>query len=967
MAVDPTSGLLARGAAAAGAALGAVAAAAYRRFGWALAATAALVALSTWASGRLRVDPDITRLLPRDVPSVRAVEALRDRFGGIGYVVLLVEGGSVEQRRAFADAVAPRLAALPTVRDVDARRPVEFFADRALYFVDEPDLALLRDRLRARQRWEIERAMVDVDDATPPPIETADIEARVRARVDGAGRGVSRSSAWYEDEAGRVLAVFVRPTELASDLAFARRVVADVEGVVATTPERPEDVKVELTGRYKKRVDLQALLTRDVAVTGTLSVGLVLLYVALHFRRLAAVALVMGPLWVGLSAAYGLAAIAFGTLNILSAFIGAILVGIGIDNGIHLLGRYEEERTRHHDREAAVRRAFATAGRVSLGAALTSASAFVCLAWTDFRAFREFGLLAAAGLLLVLASYVVVLPALLGLLARLGRGTAPAPSGGLPFVRHLVRFAPVVAWVVGIGLFAAASRADQVHFDADFSRLDAADLPSFHRDRDVNELLGRSQTPLVILAPTAAEAREAAEVVRAQQRALGTDATIGAVATASDLLPEEQEAKRPRLQEIGALVRRLRSGATEDAARERLDRLASMAAAAPFDAVDLPPSVRQLFATRPGAEEVHVVLLFPSVGMGDAAAVTRLAAQVREVRLANGRALTTAGEPMVMADVLATVRADAPRILAATMVLVLASLVVSLGRVRTALLALAPAVITLAATFGILPLLGVDLNYLNIVILPVLLGIGVDDGAHLVARLDAGEPLLDVWRHTGWDVTGAILTDIFGFGALALAAHPGLASLGKVAVIGLAVNFMASVILLPAVIATTGVLRGVVGQSLGGWSGAVSKALGAGHSPIAPGTLGALAALPIAWGLDGAPLAIRVAIAAGVTVVGTISAHVFMRRHPTRKDPQEIVIDETAGCLVALVFVPFQAPWVVLAFALFRLFDILKPGPVGWAERRLRGGVGVMADDVVAGLLAGGVARGAMALFARGG
>jgi predicted RND superfamily exporter protein len=960
----PPAGGLARLAAAVGAALGAIAAWSYRRWVWALAGTLLFVAASSWASGRLKVDPDITRLLPRDVPSVRAVEALRDRFGGIGYVVLMVEGGTVDDRRAFADAVAPRLAALTTVSDVDARRPVEFFAERALYFVDEADLALLRDRLEARRRWAIERSFLDLDDAAPPPVETADIEARVRARIDAAGRGVSRASPYYEDEAGRVLAVFVRPTALASDLEFSKAVVADVERVVAEVGPATfsPDLRVELTGRYKKRVDLQALLTKDVALTGALAMGLVIAYVAIHFRRITAIALVLGPLYAGLSLAYGVAALAFGTLNILSAFIGAILVGIGIDNGIHLLGRYEEERARGDDRETAVRVAFATAGRVSLGAALTSASAFGCLAWTDFRAFREFGVLAAAGLLLVLAAYVVVLPALLGLLSRFGLGVGVPPSRGLPLVRHLVRLAPAVTFVLGVGVVAAVERAPDVTFDADFSNLDAADLPSFHRDREVNALLGRSQTPLVLLAPTVAEGREAAVVLREQQRALGDRATIGAVATASDLVPERQAEKQALLAQIRAVVRRMHPRDLDPDTRAQLERLERMASARPFAAADLPASVRQLFATKPGAEEVHVVLLFPAVSMADPAAIARLAEQVREVRLASGKVLQTAGEPIVLADVLATVRGDAPRIFAATLVLVVASLILSLGRVRTALIALAPALVTIPATFGLLPLLGVELNYLNIVILPILLGIGVDDGAHLVARLEAGEPLADVWRHTGWDVTGAILTDVFGFGALAFAAHPGLASLGEVALVGLTVNFVAAVIILPAAISTFGLVPGVGGRAMGGVAGAVSKTFGAGHSPIAPGTIGALVALPIAGALAGLPFAARAAGAAIVTLAGLAAIRVYLRRDPSRKDPQEIVVDETAGCLIAVVCVPFEWPWVLAAFVLFRAFDIWKPGPVGWAERKLHGALGVMGDDVVAGVLAGLVAWGAHAL-----
>ena len=71
------------------------------------------------------------------------------------------------------------------------------------------------------------------------------------------------------------------------------------------------------------------------------------------------------------------------------------------------------------------------------------------------------------------------------------------------------------------------------------------------------------------------------------------------------------------------------------------------------------------------------------------------------------------------------------------------------------------------------------------------------------------------------------------------------------------------------------------------------------------------------------------------------------------EDPSEVVVDELAGCLIALAFVPRTIPWFLAAFVLFRVFDILKPGPIGLIDRRARGAWGVMGDDVVAGALAG--------------
>jgi predicted RND superfamily exporter protein len=772
-------------------ALGALALACYRHAVLATLIVVALGGLGTWSAKRLVLDPDVTQLLPPGTPSVVEVERLRQRFGGVGYVVLLLEGGSVEARRAYADAIAPELAKLPTVKYVDEKLPRAFFEDRALYFADLDDLRELDRRLEARRKWEVERAMIDLDDEPAPSVDVSDLEAKYRGRFESLGEAKERASAYHEDAELKKLAIFVRPTELASDLDFSKRVVADVESVIARMPPSAADagLRVELTGRYKKRVDLQAMLGRDLARTSMLALGLLVLYLALHFRRVLAVLLVLAPLYLGIAMSYGVAGVLFGKLNILTAFIGAILLGIGIDNGLHMLGRFDEERREGRAAEDAVKNAFGEAGRVSLAAALTTASAFIALTWTDFRAFREFGVLAAMGMLFVLLSYVTLLPALLGLLARFVPKLAAAPDGiALPGVPFMKKAASPIGWLLAIGAFLAATQIPLARFDADFSRLDDADLPSFRLDKEVNRLLGRSQTPMVILADTEDDAREAARVVRDQMRELGDRATVGLVTTRADLLPSAQEDKRAVLERIAKTLRRFQRAELDDDTKKKVDRLERMVKAAPFGAADLPDSLRHVFEPKPGSGPAHFVLLYPTVSMGEAEAVKRVAAQLRHVPLGDGRVLAGAGEAIVMADVLLTVERDAPRILGLTLVLVLAALWLALGKLRLALLSFTPAALVLVVTVGLLPVVGLDLNYLNMIILPILLGIGVDDGAHLVSRVEAGEPLVKVWQHTGWDVTGAILTDVFGFGVLALAAHPGLASLGKLAMLGLAVN-----------------------------------------------------------------------------------------------------------------------------------------------------------------------------------
>lgn len=121
----------------------------------------------------------------------------------------------------------------------------------------------------------------------------------------------------------------------------------------------------------------------------------------------------------------------------------------------------------------------------------------------------------------------------------------------------------------------------------------------------------------------------------------------------------------------------------------------------------------------------------------------------------------------------------------------------------------------------------------------------------------------------------------------------------------------------------------------------------------APGSWGSLAALPLAWAVWSLWGAVGVALAGLIVLALGISAAESYCRSSGNSDPSEVVIDEVAGQLLTLAVVPPDWLSYALGFLFFRVFDILKPGPVGWADRRVKGGLGVMLDDVIAGILAG--------------
>ncbi len=133
-----------------------------------------------------------------------------------------------------------------------------------------------------------------------------------------------------------------------------------------------------------------------------------------------------------------------------------------------------------------------------------------------------------------------------------------------------------------------------------------------------------------------------------------------------------------------------------------------------------------------------------------------------------------------------------------------------------------------------------------------------------------------------------------------------------------------------------------------GWATIIATSFGAGFSPLGPGTMGTLTAIPLAWAVSkGGPWLFLVATLI-ISAVGTVAADVFQKAHGT-DDDQRIVVDEVAGYFVTLLLVPHTGLHFLLAFVLFRFFDIWKPWPVRLIDRTVDGGWGVMADDLAAG------------------
>ncbi|MEP4545891.1 MAG: phosphatidylglycerophosphatase A [Saccharospirillum sp.] len=136
------------------------------------------------------------------------------------------------------------------------------------------------------------------------------------------------------------------------------------------------------------------------------------------------------------------------------------------------------------------------------------------------------------------------------------------------------------------------------------------------------------------------------------------------------------------------------------------------------------------------------------------------------------------------------------------------------------------------------------------------------------------------------------------------------------------------------------------------WTHFLAFGLGSGAAPKAPGTFGTLAAVPLFLLLSLLPLWLYLVVVVASFVLGCYLCDRVSRDMGVH-DHGGIVWDEFVGFWITMIAVPVSLWTVVLGFILFRIFDIIKPWPIGWLDRRVEGGLGIMIDDVIAGIFAG--------------
>jgi hopanoid biosynthesis associated RND transporter like protein HpnN len=674
--------------------------------------------------------------------------------------------------------------------------------------------------------------------------------ARIGESVQAALAGSSEPLSWQKMMTGRTAEprerrrfVLTRPVLDFASLergAQPRAEIRRLAGELALDPSH--GVRVRMTGPVALD-DEQFVTLREGALKSTvMSIVLVCAILFAALRSVKLVGAILATLACGLALTAGFAALAIGSLNLISVAFGVLFIGLAVDFSIQFSVRYRDQRHRLGTLPTALQSAAETIGPALVLAAGATAIGFLSFVPTQYTGIRELGWIAGFGMIIAIALNFVLLPALLALLRPRGE---PEPIGvrrAAPLDRFLLERRP---WVIGAAaLLAAACLALMPLVSFDFDPLNLKN-PNSESVATAHELMADPMTSpytAEILATSSSDAEAVAE-------ALSQLPEVAQAVTAASFIPGDQDKKLAIIDDLALLLGptlvpaatlpppsdadavaamaacrdKLRSlapsgGADSPSARlaraldaavargpavvpalrevlltgleQRIGSLGELLQAKKIALASLPPELRDSWISADGRARIEV---FPEGDARDAAVLDRFVAAVRTVAPnATGTPVTIQEAGRLISS--AFVEAGVIALGAITLLLILA-----LRRPRDVVLVIAPLILAAMLTLAVTVVTGMKLNYANIIALPLLLGIGVAFDIYFVMNWRAG-----VTHHlqssTARAVVFSALTTMSAFGSLALSSDPGTAQMGELLAISLAATLFCTLFILPALL-----------------------------------------------------------------------------------------------------------------------------------------------------------------------
>lgn len=764
---------------------------------WTLLIGAALLTLAAfWVASGLTYSPRLDNLLPQDLPLVKEFNRVMEKTGNTGPLVVVLDGLKSKEAPEVIDDLTERFRQVPDVYFVDSRLPVKFLKNRQLLFATQSDLKELEKVVEGA--IEHARSLLTgffgsaQDSYNPSKLEDLSSQYRIFEPLQP----------FYKGKSGSRYYIFIQPRGVSSNTGFTKQFVESIQNQIdqAGLEKQFPDLHIQLSGGMIIRLEENRTILSDLTRSAVVAVVLVIFILAMYTKSFLSIALLLMPLATSLSLTFAFTRLFFGHVNIISGFLIAILTGLGINYGIHLYVRFKQELRKGKTIPEATELVATQVGRSGVVAMATTISVFSLLIFSDFRGFSEFGAIATIGIICSFISYFFLLPALILCGDKISGLRKPRPRLFSLRISSIYSRSPVFLVVLFLLLlFFSLFLIPNIEFEYDFRKL-RGDSPAADFEAETTKDFGFAFSPTVIMTPNKDDLFYIHQALQNLKEKYGDDSTIGIHHSLNLFSLKEYESKKEILNRIRDKLVKDRDIIEISMGTRRYGKLKQLVETLPFDEKHIPDNLLKRFM----AEDQYLLLIFSPADKNffDVRNIYQLEKEIKELKATlteNNITISVLNENLLAAAILDWVMKKGPPTLAMAMVLVFLILLWDFRSPRLAIKTFLPLFTGLALTGALMSVFHIKLNFINMVMLPSIVGIMIDHCVYL------GHHILDYSRYktvksvkeTGSAIILSALTSLAGYASLNIAHHAGVRSIAHVVELGIVICTACALFMLP--------------------------------------------------------------------------------------------------------------------------------------------------------------------------
>lgn len=773
-----------------------------------------LSAEALYLKNHFSVTSDLEALFDGDSQSVIDLKELSSRIGSTDTLSVISQAPSMDRNIAFFKALVPELVKhKDMIRAVEFEQDITYLEERALLFLPLEDLQKMQSKVTGLIADEVKKSLSLSDQSAQP--DQPDSPDTLEKELDRLSERIKnereryRIQKYFSAADGTMMEIKIHPEAASSlDMKEAGQIVGMVEKAVKNIDPEKFGVTVETGGDYKSKLKQKNILQNDILSTIALCIILLSLTIIFYFRTVSSLFIILVPLSFGIVSALFTSILIVKEFSLISAFSFAMLYGLGIDFAIHLLSRYSEEKAKGASVPDAMKISYdKVLGSITSGA-VTTAVAFLSLYFVEFRGFSDFGIVSGIGILTSLFAIVLFFPVFVVLIEKaVPVRKAPRQLSILSDIyRKLIKYPVTTLSVSAILVALSAASIFLIKFEYDMGNVSYSikernsTLYAKYRDELKKEKKGEIDrtVPNYILTDSLEEARDAHMAVESLIAREHKRERPKMVLSIFSFVPDDQEDKLRIIRNTRRMIER-KINLFSQPLRSRIENeiFPVLSVENEIEIEKLPEWIKDKTREKDGSFGKIVKMTF-SGNKKDILAVLGLKEDFGTIKGKLGE-YKNRSTYFLLADIKRVIEKEVPAAILFSMIAVFITLMIMFRSFISSLSILISLCIGIFFMIGASYLSGVTFNLFNLIVIPTVVGIGVDASIHIYHRYrtDGAEKMPAVLEMTGGAVLFSSLTTLTGFLSNITAKHAGVKSIAAMSSIGIVAVTLVALVIFP--------------------------------------------------------------------------------------------------------------------------------------------------------------------------